>query len=325
MGTLTVKTFYAFALLLTIAITAGFASAQTASPISTADVVRRAADQRTAYLNEFKNLISREVKTYEIYDKKDSIKKERKITSVFIVYQLSKTKDRAVEFRSVVEVDGKPIPDAEKRSSDFFTEVVAVQNSQKELQKLQDETSRYDLDPVIDGLTLNQAVALADNMQPYFSFTQVGNETVDGHETIVLAYQQTKASPFVLAKSSADSPEGKLAVKYDVNNFSGDVNPRLRGKLWIDAATMQVRKEVRQFTIQPDKFASPAVYVEDDLDYTPSDFAILTPKRLVHVQNAIKSKDMTVVKNATVTFDYGKFTRPDVDVKVIEETPGGAN
>ncbi|MGI8813661.1 MAG: hypothetical protein ACR2IH_14190 [Pyrinomonadaceae bacterium] len=324
MRTLTLKTFPVLALLIAIAVATGIASAQTASPMSISETIRRAAEQRAAYLTEFKNLISREVKSYEIYDKKESIKKDRKITSVFIVYQLSKTKDRAVEFRSVVEVDGKPIPDAEKRSSVFFTEVVAAQNSQKELQKLQDETSRYDLDPVIDGLTLNQAVALADNMQPYFSFTPAGTETVDGRETIVVAYEQTKASPFVLAKSSAESPDGKLAVKYDVN-YSGDVNPRLRGKLWLDAATMQVRREVRQFTIQPEKFASPVVYVEDDLDYTSSDFSILTPKRVVHIQNTIKSKDMTVTKNAKITFDYGKFTRPDVDVKVIEETPGGTN
>jgi len=300
------------------------AVAQTVAAPSTAEIVRRAAEQRALYLNEFKNLISREEKTYEIYDKNGSVKKQRKITSVFIVYQLNKTAGREVEFRNVIEVDGKLVTDAEKRSADFFNEVVVAQTSQKELEKLEKETSRYDLDPVIDGMTLNQAVALADNMQPYFTFERAGSETVDGRPTIILTYQQTKPSPFVLAKSSDASPDGKTAVKYDVNH-SGSVDPRLRGKLWLDAETMQVRREVRQFTVRPEKFPEHVVYVEDQLDYTASDFSILTPKRFVHVQNTIRSKDSSAVKNATVIFEYDKFTRPEVDVKVIEEKPGAAN
>lgn len=290
------------------------------APVQTSDVVRKAAAQQQAYVNEFKNLVSREVKSYEIYDKKGSIKKERKITSVFIVYQLNKSKGMAVEFRNVLDVDGKPVEEAEKRSSDFFAEVVAAQSSQKEIEKLQDETSRYDLDPVIDGLTLYQGVVLADNMQPYFAFEQAGTDTIDGRPVIVLTYQQTKASPFVLGKSSADSPGGQLAIKYDVAH-SGDVSPRLRGKLWLDAETLQIRRELRQFTIQPAKFAMPAVYIEDDLEYAASDFGILTPKRIVHTQNSVRGKESTVAKNARVTFEYGKFTRPESDVKVVEDAP----
>jgi hypothetical protein len=105
-----------------------------------------------------------------------------------------------------------------------------------------------------------------------------------------------------------------LTLRYDVG-ISGEVNPRLKGKLWLDAETMQVRREVRQLTIRPPKFATPVVYTEDEFKYGQTEFPLLTPTRIVHLQNEIKAKDMTALKSERVVFEYDKFTKPEVEVK----------
>lgn len=107
------------AILLTfLAVNAGFG--QSAADPTINEIVRNAAEQRNAYVEEFKNLLSRETKTFEIYDKKGSVKKRRVVVSNFIVYQLDNDDKRIAEYRNVVSVDGKQLDNTDKRAQDFL-------------------------------------------------------------------------------------------------------------------------------------------------------------------------------------------------------------
>lgn len=305
---------------LAIAIIAGLiiqlstASAFSQTPeIPIAEIVRRADDQAEIYRNQFQNLISRETKFFEIFDKNGQVKKRRTVTSIFLVYQPVKSQ-ALVEFRNVLAVDGKKIADSEKRAQNFFEEVINAQSSEKELQKLQDESSRYDLEYSVNGMTLFQAPLLADNFQPYFEYTLAGSEIIEGRDTIVLTYNQKRASPDIIIGNSAPRSEGRLTLQNEVS-MTGELNPRMKGKFWLDPTTMQVRREIRQLTLQPAGFSAPVIYYETEFNYGPSEFQLLTPTRITHIQYDINKKERSSRKAGKIVFEYEKFTKPDVEVK----------
>src|SRR5688500_17805961 len=87
----------------------GAAIGQHSAPLSLEAILNGSAERRETYINEFKNLLSEETKTFSIYDKKGAVKKTRTITSTFIVYQLSKNEKSIAEFRNVTAIDGKKV------------------------------------------------------------------------------------------------------------------------------------------------------------------------------------------------------------------------
>ncbi len=280
------------------------------------EIVDKAGIQRKKYIEEFKNLLSEETKTFEVYDKKGQAKKHRTVKSTFIVYQLSKDDKLVAEYRNVISVDGKKLDNTEKRAQDFFEKIVEVESSKKELEKLFDEGSRYDLDISLGLFTLYQAVALAENLRPSFEFKLDGTEFIENIEVYVVSYKQLKPSPYIITGNNEPS-DGKLTLKYDVDE-DGDLNGRLSGKLWIDKNTFQVWRENRMLNIQPEGFPAPVILAEDLFDFQKNGFAILTPKKITHTQYDLRKKERKSVKDAQVVLEYDKFTKPDVEVKSSE-------
>lgn len=302
-------------ILLTIALSMA-GHGQDSVPASIDQILSGAAEQRKAYINEFKNLMSEEKKTFEIYNKNGEIKKKRSVLSIFIVYQLIKDDGSVAEYRNVISVDQKKLDDADKRAQDFFEEIVKVDSSKKELEKLDKEGSRYDEEVSLNGLTLYQSVALADNIRPFFEFKLDSREKIGERDVYVISYQQIRESRYISTSPKSAVDDGKLTLIYDVD-FDGkqNVNGRLRGKFWIDALTLQVWKELRVLTIQPEGFATPAVFAENTFEYGSSDFGVLTPKKLTYIQYRIDKKSKEERREASVTFDYANFTKPNVEVK----------
>jgi hypothetical protein len=108
-------------------------------------------------------------------------------------------------------------------------------------------------------------------------------------------------------------------LKFDIETDGKVVlNERMQGKLLIDAATFGLWREEREITVQPAGFVDPLVAVREDLDYQNSDFGMLVPKKITHEHYRIKTKEKLAVKDVRVTFEYSKFTRPDVEVKGAE-------
>src|SRR5205814_1852919 len=94
-----------------------------------------------------------------------------------------------------------------------------------------------------------------------------------------------------------------------------EYNERLHGTFLIDAATFQVWREERIMTLQPGGFETRVPLGENTFEFQKSDFGIFTPKRITHTLYEFKQKEHASIKEGQITFDYEKFTKPDVEVK----------
>lgn len=316
-------------------LSANFAFAQTTSPTPLANtlpqvlptpasletILSEAEKQTDFYKETFNNLLAIETKTFEKFDKNGEVKNEKTIESNFFVYQSSKGADVLSELRNVIKVDDKLVPDSQARADRFLGELQKTSTVEKELEKIQDEGLRYDKTIRISGFTLYEGVALADNLRSVFDFKLLGTEDYQGSEVFVVSYQQTKMSPFIAINEKTASGKG-LKLDFDVS-IPGALKKNdkfLRGKLWIDTTTFQIRREERQVVVQT---ANPLVAQNTIFEYQASEFGILVPKKITFVENDFRktSKDgeFTAVKDTQVTFDYSQFRKSDTDVKLLDD------
>jgi hypothetical protein len=297
---------------------AGFAQS---APRPSDEIVKQAVAARGAYLDEFRNLVSNENRTVTVYAKDGDVKRRKSVSSKFVVYRSTKQADRITEFRNVTAVNGEIVPGTEKRVEDFFVSVQKAESSAKELERIVTESQRYDDELAINGFTLFQGVTLAENLRPYFEFSVVGTEIISGVDTLVIEYRQTRPSPFIRVNDPPPS-DGSVGVFYDSGlEIKNGVNERLSGRIWLDAGNYRIWKEQRTMTVQPEGFPKPVIVAQTDFEYGPSDFGILTPRRIVHSQYQILKKARASRKDVSVTLEYDKFRRPDVEVKVTEDSP----
>jgi hypothetical protein len=209
-------------------------------------ILNEAARQSVRYRETFRDLLATEIKTFERFENDGDLKNRTKIESNFFVYQSSKDGKTSSELRNVVKVDDKPVPDSQARADRFLGELQKAKTVAKELEKIQDESLRYDKSFAIYGLTLFEAIALAENMRPYFDFNLLGTENYMGREVYVVAYRQMKKSPFITINEKK-SDAAALRADFDVS-LPGSLKKTdkiLRGKLWIDAQTFQLAREER--------------------------------------------------------------------------------
>lgn len=271
------------------------------------------------YRETFKNLLADELKTFEEFDKKGNSDKRATVKSSFLVYQSGKSAKTTAELRNVLEVNGKLIPDSQKRGEEFLAELDKQTTLESELKKLEKESSKYDNSWTVYGLTLNEAVSLAPNLRPNFDFKLIGTENYQGNEIYVVSYQQTKKSANISIDNKNLSPdEFYLSFGLDLPGALKKEGVFLRGKLWIDTKTFQIWREEQELTAQ---IAQPLVILSTIFEYQTSDYGILVPKNIaLTVYNTKKDggKYMTV-KDATIGFEYSKFRQTNVDVKILDE------
>jgi len=296
-------------------------AASSPSPMSLETVLAEAEKQTLNYREVFNNLLATETKTFEKYDKNGDLKNRTIVESLFFVYQSSKDEKTSSELRNVVKVDDKLVPDSQARADRFLGELQKTKTVENELEKIQDEGSRYDKTLKISGLTLYEAIALSPNLRPSFEFKLLGNENYQGNEVFIVSYQQTKKSPFITINEKQSKDRG-LKANFDAS-LPGSLKKTdvfLRGKLWIDAKTFQIWREERQLAVQT---AEPIVTMETIFEYQPSEYGIFVPKQISLLENSIKknSKDdqYGAVKNSRVTFDYSKFRKSEVDVQIVDD------
>lgn len=293
----------------------GSAEAQRAVQPPVETIIAGAAEQRDTYINEFKDLLSQETKTFEIFDKDGAPKKKRTVVSTFIVYQ-SPRNNSVGEFRNVISVDGRRVENADKRAQDFFEDISKVDRSYQEWARIEKEGSRYDETLSINGLTLFQAVVLAENIRPAFEFNLEGTGSIEGRPVYIISYRQTKESRYISTDPGRMVNDGKPELVYDID-LPEKAAARVSGRFWIDAETFQVRKEERRLTTQTAE-TQPVPAAETTLEYQNSPFPILTPKRLVFTQFRPTKTPRGSRKELSVTFSYENFTKPDVEVKSSE-------
>lgn len=289
------------------------------TPVSLETILTEAGKQTARYRENFSNLLAEEIKTFEIHDKNGEVKQTRRVESNFLVYQSAKNPGRTAEYRNVTKVDDEAVGDSEKRAEDFFNDVLRSDSAEKELEKIQRESSRYDKNLDISGLTLNQAPILAEHIRRAFDFAIVNEESYNNREVYVINYLQKNSSPYIVFNDDKAKP-GKLFLSYqlDLPRALRDLQPILRGTLRIDKETFQVLQERRDVVLPTNNGSKPIPVMEMTFEYQISDLGVLTPKKITLTDNNIKidkNDNYSLVKDNRATFEYTKFTRSDVEVK----------
>jgi Sec-independent protein translocase protein TatA len=269
------------------------------------ELIRRAGISMNEYKARFKDLAAEEEQKVEEFDSQGKLKKQRRIASDLVIYQSQLDPTKMVEYRDVKSVDGVAIKKREARLVSLLNRSAKADSVKKEFDRIIRESQRYDLEHTFHGMTLNQGLPLDENARESFQFTLAGREQVNGHDAIVLEYQQVSQSPNITFKLSSLPSALKGAEGF------------YRGRLWLDAETSQLRREVREMTLRLPSLSHPLVLFRFDLDYADSRFGFLTPRRIVVTTYSRgrtgADKKPELLLGGKVTFEYGAFTRFDVD------------
>ena len=291
------------------------------SPPSLDTILGEAAKQTENYRETFRDLLAIETKTFERYEKNGDLDDQTKVESNFFVYQSSKDGKTSSELRNVVKVDDELVPNSQARADRFLGELQKTKTVEKELEKIQDESLRYDKNFIISGLTLYEAIPLAENMRPYFEFNLAGAENYRGREAYVVSYRQTRKSPFITIDEKRSKEPG-LKADFDLN-LPGSLKKKdkfLQGKLWIDAQTFQILREEREIVVQA---SSPLVMQKAVFEYEPSQYEIFVPKKIIFTDYDVKKgsskNDFIPYKFAQVIFDYSEFKKTDVEIEILDD------
>jgi hypothetical protein len=282
---------------------AGLSFSQQPAPppdAATAEFIRKAGLRRAEYKEVFKDLTAEETQKVEEYGD-EGLKRRREVVSDLIVYQSRLDTSSAVEYRNVRAVDGKAVAGRERRVEQLFGRLTKANSARKELERIDRESRRYDLDYSAYGLTLNQGLPLDERLSPYFRFTTAaGREQIGGREVIVVEYQQV-----------AQDPEQKTRLSLP-EKLKG-AEPLYRGRLWLDRDTAMLRREERELTLKHPSLTAPLTLMRFEFSYGDSRFGILTPARIVF-STYNRGRDGAggvpeLLLGGTVVFEYGEFQR----------------
>ena len=307
-------------LLFSFAILLSTSTSLTAQDVEIEKFLDKAYRATVHYRETFKNLIAEELRTYDYFGRNGSLEDSRKIKSIFVVYESQR--DKAVlEYRNVIEFNGKDVSRKDKDVVKLFEKLAKADSRSEEYERLRKEANRFDGKSHAYGLTLGQGIVLQPFYREFFEFQIVGKEKIEGRETIVIEYKQSR--PTLRIKANTTDEENKKepsGISFDAflpDNFR-PTNPRLQGKLWLDAETAQIWRDDFFVTIQPAFLSKPVISANFLYEYQPSEFNVLLPKKLEIVGFRFTGKgdkDLTKTKAATKTFEYSKFSKPMSEVK----------
>src|SRR6185503_10382800 len=124
------------------------------------DLVRRAALGMSEYKARFKDLTAEEEQKVEEYDSEGKLERQRRIASDLVIYQSQLDPTQMVEYRDVKSVDGVAIKKREARLMSLLNKTAKADSVKKELERINRESSRYDLGFSFYGMTLHQGQPL---------------------------------------------------------------------------------------------------------------------------------------------------------------------
>lgn len=261
-------------------------------------IIIEAARRTEEYGAKFKDLTAEETKVTEIFDDSGKIEQSRTVLSDFVVYESRLDNSKAFEYHNVREVDGKAVTKREKRVVELFERLAKISSIEKELERIERESYRYDLKFRAMGLTLNQGPSLREKYRSHYSFESGGREQIDGNEVIIVRYRQA-------SYVSGIGDNVKLPSEFK------DPQPRWRGTLWLDARTFHIWRDERELTVRHPRAESPLTVIRSEQVYGPSEFGILTPKKFVfsfftRFRNKGKPE---LLLNGRLTYTYSQFKR----------------
>lgn len=275
----------------------------TSDKISIEELIKKAALRRKEYIEAFKDLNAEETQKIEEYDDK-GVKRRREVVSDLIIYQSPLDNSSMFEYRNVRLVDGKVVAKRDQRAEQLFARLAKSKSVKKELERLNSESSRYDFGTKVSGYTLNQGLPLDERFSRSFRFTVTGEEQIDGHDVLVIQYQQVSQNPDLNIKLSS------LPKKLE------GAESLYRGRLWLDRESLRLRREVQEWTINHPSLASPLTFMKFEFNYANSRFEILTPTQIT-ISTFNRGRDKSdgsseLLLGGKITFEYGVFSRFEV-------------
>lgn len=257
----------------------------------------QAGARASEYFSLFKDLTAEETKTVEEIRASGEVSRQRRIVSDFIVYRSQLDGGSVAEYRDVRIVDGEAIVGREQRVLALFERKGRAGSVRDELKRVNREGSRYDLDRTVSGLTIGQALPLQPWARAFFDFSLAGEEPVNGRQCLVVTYEQAAPNP----RFGFD-----LALPGELERDP----PRYRGRLWLDAETAHVLREVREVTAHAADSPAQVVLQRTVFDYEPSRFGIPMPRRVVfgaYLRFAKTDGQIASSLDFQITFAYGPF------------------
>jgi hypothetical protein len=260
--------------------------------------------------------MAEETKTFETFDKDGKMASRKMILSDLIVYEPEKNKGGLGEYRNVREVDGRKIKESEKRTIKLFTELANAKSFEEELKKLNKESSRYDENLSINGLTSAQFIPLASSLISSFKFEETGRENIEGKEAVVLKFQQISVNP-------------NINFKINAPDYFEISHTFYRGTVWLDLKNHKILGLITELTAESAKFIEPFVTLRQEFFYQPSDFEIYLPRKIVSehftphdnkdVKLLLKTGKAKLLQQlqTRIIMEYKKFSKFDVTVKSI--------
>ena len=277
---------------------------QASEAAAPAELIRRAGVRRAEYKERFKDLTAEETQRVEEYGDK-GLKRRREVVSDLIIYQSQQDSSSMFEYRNVRLVDGKPVAGRDRRVEQLFGRLAKADSRKKELERIQRESRRYDLNTSVYGMTLDQGVPLDERLSPSFKFTIIGAGQIDGHEVIEVRYEQVSQNPGLDFKLSSLPERLKGAESL------------FRGRLWLDRETARLRREEREWTMRHPSLPTPLTYMKFEFSYADSRFDILAPTQII-ISTYSRGRDLPgggaeLALGGRVVFEYSKFSRFGVD------------
>lgn len=265
------------------------------------------------YPSSFKDLAAEETKTVEIYEKPGKLSGRRQIASDLVIYQSQQDPSAMAEYRNVREVDGILVAGREKRVVKLFERLAKATSVGKELDRINREGSRYDFGWMFAGFTLLKGLPLQKNFHEFFKFEVAGREQSNGHDVVVLRFQQNEQSPDLSGGGRGWLSDFKLT------------DPRYRGRLWLDASIGQLWREEVELVMRSPKMPDPLVVTRFEFQYAPSEYEVWVPQRMVfNVFSPVKMSAGTAPEmylRARTVAEYSRFKRFDVQVQEGRASP----
>lgn len=186
------------------------------------EVLFRANEAVVAYEKQFSSVVAQERYVQRIVRPDGTVARERVTISDFLLVRPPGA-ETWLGFRDVLEVDGKPVADRQKRLEQLFLE--APDQAFDRARRIAAESARYNIGRIQRTINVPILSLLFLHVlnRHRFHFEKIGEEPVDGIPTWVIRYSE-HARPTI------------------VRAGGGDVFAR--GTFWIDPASGQVVKSV---------------------------------------------------------------------------------
>ncbi len=202
----------------------------------------------------------------------------------------------------MLSVDGKPVKKRGQRALELLTRASQSTSIQKELDLINREGQRYDLGFSTVGATINEISGAELKSREKMSIDWVGSDRVGGHDVLVLDYRETKPN--------RDHSDANFYMRF---GFSGGI---IRGRVWLDAATAQLRRDRWELVYFHPALKEPVILFRQESSYTESRFGTLVPERMVFELYApakpVKNQPPSWFRTARKTATFSAFRQFEV-------------